>query len=68
MDQVFCMQLDQEHAYYYQIQTQLHMRDIDLCDFVLCTFSQSEAGDEEKDLHIECITKTFWSECVPKPE
>ena len=73
LDKQFCLKtdscglhLDKKHAYYYQIQTQLHICDVEFCDFVLCTFPQS--SQEDMQLHIERITKdtTLWHECVEK--
>ena len=70
-DRNFCLKnhlgevhLDTNYAYYYQVQTQLFVCDVQYCDFVVCTFS------DDNDLHIERITKnsTFWSDCVVKAE
>ncbi len=45
-DKKFCLKkffgeicLDTNHAYYYQVQTQLFLCDVEYCDFVVCTFS-----------------------------
>ena len=54
------VKLDSSHAYYYQVQTQMFICDVDYSYFCVCTF----AKDEEKGLHIECITRqqSFWEE------
>ena len=61
------LQLDNSHAYYYQIQTQLFVSNVEYCDFCVCTFVED---DESKGLHIERIYKneTFWSDCISKAE
>ena len=58
--------LDQSHAYFYQVQTQLFVGNVDYCDFCVCTFAQNA----EHGLHIERITKDvkFWSNCIEKAE
>ncbi len=54
--------MDTNHAYYYQVQTQLFLCDVEYCDFVVCTFS------DEGSMHIERISKNliFWNDCVSK--
>ena len=49
--------------YYYQIQTQLFVCDVEHCDFCVCTFADSGG---ESAMHIECIHKNcqFWTNCV----
>ena len=73
-DSTFCLKivdgslrLDNSHAYYYQIQTQLFVCDVGYCDFCVCTFVED---DESKGLHIERIYKNeaFWLECISKAE
>ena len=69
-DKNFCLKyssdntlyLDQKHEYYYQVQTQLFVLDVDYCDFCVCTFT----ADEESDLYIERIVKNrkFWDDCI----
>ena len=73
-DKNFCLievngqiSLDHDHAYYYQVQTQIFVCDVDYCDFCVCTFS----GNEESTIHIERISRNnaFWkNECVPRAE
>ena len=46
-------QLSRSHPYYAQVQTQLHVCDVEYCDFCVCSF----AGDRGGDLHIERIVK-----------
>ena len=41
--------LDHTHAYYYQIQTQLLVANVEYCDFCVCTFVENE----QNDLNIE---------------
>lgn len=69
-DKKFCLketdgklQLDSDHMYYYQIQTQLFICDVEYCDFCVCTFADT-AG--ESAIHIERIHKNsqFWINCV----
>ena len=43
--------LDHGHVYYYQVQTQLRVCDVNFCDFSVCTF-----GDKS-DMYIERIHK-----------
>ena len=59
--------LDHCHAYYYQVQTQIFVCNVDYCDFCVCTFS----GDEESTIHIKRVFRNnnFWKDhCVPKAE
>ena len=73
-DKNFCLtevdgqiSLDHCHAYYYQVQTQIFVCNVDYCDFCVCTFS----GDEESTIHIERVFRNnnFWKDhCVPKAE
>ena len=57
--------LDHSHAYFYQVQTQLFVCDVEYCDFCVCTFASDQ---DESTLHIERIYRdeTFWDECVAK--
>ena len=59
------LRLGHNHAYYFQVQTQLFVSDVEYCDFCVCTFSGNDSG-----LHNELITKDvqFWSDCVAKAE
>ena len=43
--------LDHCHVYYYQVQTQIFVCDVEYCDFCVCTFP----GDEESATYIERI-------------
>ena len=54
------LHLSTSHAYYYQVQTQIHVCKVDYCDFCLCTFPS------EASLHIERIFQDdqFWQACV----
>jgi hypothetical protein len=47
--------LDRQHAYYYQVQAQLFICEVEFCDFILWT---------ELDIHIEHILPDFWEEVV----
>ena len=60
-------QLDQRHAYYYQVQTQIFVCDVQYCDFCLLTFGSS---DMEPSLYVERITRnnSFWDDCVVRSE
>ena len=70
-DKNFCLKkdvdgslhLDPNHAYYYQIQTQLFVCDVNYCDFCVATFADS---GNRSGLHVEQIYKnsTLWSQCV----
>ena len=69
-DKMFCLkeadgklQLDNDHMYYYQIQTQLFVCDVKYCDFCVCTFADT-AG--ESAMHIERIhnNSQIWINCV----
>ena len=57
--------MDTDHTYYYQIQTQLFVCDVEYCDFCVCIFAESGG---ESAMHIECIHKNyeFWTNCVEK--
>ena len=57
------LHLKHQHSYFYQVQTQLFVSDLEYCDFCVCTFSDDDTG-----LHIERIHKdqTFWDSCVAK--
>ena len=59
------LHLDTDHTYYYQIQTQLFVCDVEYCDFCVCTFTESGG---ESAMHIERIHKNyeFWTNCVEK--
>ena len=55
-----------DHTYYYQVQTQLFVMNVEYCDFYMCTFSD----DSVNGLHIERISKDiqFCSDCAKKAE
>lgn len=73
-DPKFCLKerdgeihLDDTHSYYYQVQTQMFVCDVEYSDFCMCTF----ASDIDKEnTHIERIYKNtnFWQDCVSKAE
>ena len=56
------LQLDCSHAYYYQVQTQIFVSNIDYCDFCVCTFPSGG----EPSLHVERTLpdSEFWSRCL----
>ncbi len=66
-DKGFCLvknesggiQLDRKHSYYFQVQAQLHIMEIDYCDFIVWN---------ENDIYIERVTPdvAFWDCIVPK--
>ena len=71
-DKQFCLiqqgdslHLDYSHAYYYQIQAQLFVCDVQHCDF--CVFTCPEG---KTNIHVERIRKDeeFWEECAKKYE
>ena len=71
-DNKFCLKMDNgelhlshEHAYYYQVQTQMFVCNVNYCDFCVCTFPLEE---EESSPHIERITRDdeFWKDCLIK--
>ena len=73
-DKQFCLtkqgdllQLSRSHEYYYQVQTQIFVCDVQYCDFCVFTFSDM---DNESTFHIERIQRddSFWDECVLKSE
>ena len=75
MDKHFCLEqsseklyLDKKHAYYYQIQTQLFVCNVEYADFYVCTFLKNGNNYDDGGIHIEHITKDlgFWQECVEK--
>jgi len=61
--------LDKTHAYYYQIQTQLFVCEVEYTDFCVCTFA-TDNQDNHSDcgIQIERINKNpeFWNECIGK--
>ena len=71
-DNKFCLKMDNgelhlshEHAYYYQVQTQMFVCNANYCDFCVCTFPLEE---EESSPHIKHITRDdkFWKDCLIK--
>lgn len=66
LDEAFCLHqhnsklaLKKKHQYYYQVQAQLFVCDVDYCDFIVWT---------KKDVYIERIMPDaeFWEDCVRK--
>ena len=59
--------LDHTHSYY-QVETQMFVRDVEYSDFCVCTFASDTCSKE--NVHIERMHKDtdFWQECVPKVE
>ena len=55
------MKLDRSHAYFYQVQAQLHIVDVDYCDFVVWS---------KKDLFVERIVRDvdLWDNIIPRVE
>ena len=53
--------LDRNHRYYYQVQTQLFICNVEYCDFCVCTFP-----DGKPSLFIERVYKDagFWKSCT----
>ena len=49
------LHLDTDHMYYYQVQTQLFVCNVEYYDFCICTFADSGG---ESAMHIERIHKT----------
>ena len=70
-DKRFCLKkdgdgtlyLDPDHAYYYQVQTQLFVCDVNYCDFCVATFADSGV---ESAMHVERVYRnpSLWSQCV----
>ena len=64
------LRLDRTHTYYYQIQSQLFVCDVEYGDFCVCTFSMNEDESQylETGMHIERIYKDpdLWTECTTK--
>jgi len=70
-DPKFCLKeidgrlcLDTTHSYYYQVQTQLFVCNVEYSDFVVCTF----ASDHEDSIHMERLNRNneFWQDCLDK--
>jgi len=59
------LHLDPDHAYYYQIQTQLfvYVCDVSYCDFCVTTFADSGA-ESAMDVKRVYRNPSFWSQCV----
>ena len=57
--------LDHKHAYYYQVQTQMFVCNVEYCDFCVCTFPESV---DEFSPYVERIFRDieFWEDCVEK--
>ena len=56
--------LDHAHSYYYQVQTQIIVCDVEYCDFVLCTFPVNI----KPEIFCERIQayQDFWTQCLTK--
>ncbi len=71
-DKKFCLDkntdgtltLKRSHAYFYQVQTQIFVCEVEYADFVVCTFPE----EKKPVIHIERIMADpeFWSQCVKK--
>ncbi len=59
------LHLDHKHAYYYQVQTQIFVCDATYCDFVVCTFPNTQ---QDPSMHVERVypSDNFWLECEKK--
>ena len=59
------LRLDHNHAYYYQVQTQMFVCDFNYCDFCVCTFP---SGSEDSVLFMEWITRNenLWNTILQK--
>ena len=55
-------QLDTDHEYYYQVQTQIHVCKVDYGDFCVCTFPSNSTPQ----IHVERISPdpVFWEACL----
>ena len=68
-DNQFCLKtlhgelhLDQNYAYYYQVQTQLFVCDVQYADFCVCTCmadDDRESSSQDSNVHIERYTRTM---------
>ena len=75
-DKKFCLKvtdgklhLDKSHAYYYQVQTQLFVCNVDYADFCVRTFDKDLQGMHSNNgIHIERIERNvnFWTSCIDK--
>ena len=56
------LHIDRTHAYYYQVQTQMFVCNVDYCDFCVCTFPTGA----NPSLHVESLVPDVecWSSCV----
>ena len=65
-DEQGALHLDHGHSYYYQVQTQMFVCDVNYCDFCVCTFSTTKGEDFPP--YIECICRDdeFWEACIVK--
>ncbi|CAN8029964.1 unnamed protein product, partial [Ixodes persulcatus] len=54
-----CLSLKHDHMYFYQVQTQMAVCNVEYCDFVVWT---------TKDIHVERVfrDRAFWSQVLPK--
>ena len=80
LDKDFCLkqqpgeeqfQLDTQHAYYFQVQMQLLVCNVEYVDFCVCTFLRDVRNNyDDSGVHIERIYKnpTFWEEYVKKAQ
>ena len=59
------LRLDRNHAYYYQVQTQMFVCDVTYCDLCVCTFP---SGLEDSALFVEWITRdeNLWNTILQK--
>ena len=61
------LRLDESHAYFYQVQTQLFVCNVDYADFCVCTFEKDFQGMYSSNgIQIEHIERnlTFWTKCI----
>jgi len=80
VDREFCLKqqpgdgqlhLDPNHAYYYQIQTQLFVCNVEYADFCVCTFMRDDSNSyDDSGIHIERIERNpnFWDGCIEKAQ
>lgn len=55
--------LNKKHRYFYQVQAQMHVCDVEFCDFVICTFPCGEPSIFMKRIYRDT---NFWDDCVKR--
>jgi hypothetical protein len=62
------VQLDRNHAYYYQVQTQIHITEVEFCDFIVWNknslYIERIMPDVQLLEEISTKVETFFRQCI----